>query len=703
MTCAAFALPALPQARPAIFAELAHRTAPRARVTVSQFADRDRILSTKQSSQPGRWSTATNELLREPMDALSRHSQVHEVALMFPIQLGKTEVAINFVGYTMVENPGPLMVCLPGEVSLNKWVAQKLHPMIEESPAVAATLTSVASREASNTRTFKDYAGGQLFIEHAGSPQRLKSTSARDLVVDEFDEFAANLTSGDDPTEMLDGRTSAFPSTYKRLYISSPQIKGASRIEAKWLISDQRRRYLPCPHCGHMQHLQWEGLKWSERHPVHGRRAWYVCQECGCEIDEKHKPDMLAKAEWRATNPGGRIRGYHANCLYYPIGLGPRWADLVEMWLDAQGDPAKLKTFRNDRLAETHEDETTRRVRHEALADRAEHYALRTAPAGVLAITAGVDTQDNRLAVCLVGWGRKRALWVLDYVELPGDPAGDEVWHALAAYLTQPIQAEGGGLLYCEGFAQDAAGHKTEDVKAFVRRARSLGVRRPMCIFGATQNNAPPLSKPKQADVNWRGQTDRGGITYYHVGTVELKKWLFSRMSLDAQHDEEHQQALRTEEGASRAEGRATRPVQPPERLCHFSADLPEMFFPGITSEVFNPSKNRYEKKRGVRNEPLDTLVYATAATYHPELRLHRATEADWTMREARLHAMRQAATHAVDAVVQAATQGAAQQAAQAGEAEAALAEATAAPQGDPDVVWKELLKLRAKGARRGR
>ena len=625
-----------PPAAPVVFGMLARTTAPRRALKVSEWADRHFVLSTKGSAEPGQWRTARNELLREPLDALSVRSNVHEAVLMFPIQLGKTEVARIFIGYTMHQNPGPVMVALPGEVSMNKWVAQKLQPMIDEVQVVKDTLTSVASREAANTRTFKDYLGGQLFIEHAGSPSRLKSTTVRDLVVDEFDEFAANLSGGDDPADMLDGRTSAFPATYKRLYISSPQIKGQSRTEAKWLKSDQRRRYLPCPHCGHMQHLQWSGLKWdAHRHPEHGRRAWYVCQECGAEIDEHHKPQMLAQGEWRAENPAGRIRGYHTNCLYYPIGLGPRWADLVEMWLDAQGDPAKLKTFINDRLAETWEDDSTRRVRHDAIADRAESYPLRTAPAGVLCITAGIDTQDNRLAVQLVGWGRGMAFWVLDYVELMGDPAGDEVWAALTTLLTQPIQHASGATLRIEAMAQDAAGHRTEDVKAYIRSARQRGVRRPLCTFGAVPNNAPILGKGKPADVTWRGQSDRRGVLVYHVGTVDAKKWLFGRLSLDAQRDEEHHQALRAEEAAARSAARATEPVQPPQQQCHFSAQLPPAYFPGLTSEVFDPRKNRYEKKRGgARNEPLDTWVYAFAAAHHPELRLHRATEADWARRE---------------------------------------------------------------------
>lgn len=577
---------------------------PRKPLTVSQWADAERRLSSKGSAEPGRWRTDRNPPLREPMDSLSVRSTVKEVALMFPIQFGKTEVAINFAGYTMDHHPGPLMVCLPGEVSMDKWVAQKLNPMIDETPAVKKSLTSVASRDAANTRTFKDFAGGQLYIEHAGSPSRLKSTTVRDLIVDELDEFAVSLRGGDDPGAMLDGRTSAYPSTYKRLYISTPQIKGVSRIEQRWEKSDQRRYHVPCPHCGHEQHLEWSGLHWTPD----GHQCWYVCNECGANIDEQHKTTMIAAGRWIPMNPGARTRGYHINCLYYQIGLGPRWLDLVEMWRDAQADAAKLKTFTNDRLAEPWQDVAMRAVTHKLVAERATPYKLRLAPEGVLAITAGVDTQDNRVAVQLVGWGRGlRSSWVLDYVELPGDPADDAVWIALVDLLNRPVEHANGALLPVAATAIDAGGHRTEAVKAFVRSHR---IRRPLCIFGAVPNNAPVLSKPKAQDVNWRGQNDKGGVFIHHVGTVAIKHLLFSRLAADAEKE-------------------------PDVRQVHFSDELPPDYFSGLVSETFNPTKKRFEKRRGARNEPLDTWGYAYAATHHPELRYHRSTDADWDRAEA--------------------------------------------------------------------
>ena len=152
---------------------------------------------------------------------------------------------------------------------------------------------------------------------------------------------------------MLDGRTSAFPATYKRLYVSTPQIAGISRIEALYLKSDQRRYHVPCPHCGEQQPLEWSGLRWSSGASSRRSGVAYVCRECGALIEEHHKAAMFAAGSWVPENPDARIRGYRLNGLYSQIGLGPRWADLVEMWLDAQHDPAKLKTFINDRLAET--------------------------------------------------------------------------------------------------------------------------------------------------------------------------------------------------------------------------------------------------------------------------------------------------------------------------------------------------------------
>ncbi|MCU1140679.1 phage terminase large subunit family protein [Stenotrophomonas maltophilia] len=594
------------QAQHCLASVLARSLQPRRPMSVSQWCDEHMRLSTKSGSKPGRWVTDRNPPLREPMDNMSARSPVHDQVCMFPIQFGKSQLATNAMAYWMDYAPGPMMYALPGEVSMNKWIAQKLNPMIEVCAAVKKALTSTASRDSANQRTFKDFAGGQLFVEHMGSPQRLKSSTVKYLQVDEIDEAPQQLSTGDDPVKMLDGRTSSFPTTYKRQYISTPGIAGLSRIAKLYDKSDQRRYHVPCPHCGHFQALQWSGLVWAPDKS----HAWYACCECGVAIEEHFKTEMIAKGRWVAAKPDSPIRGYTINCLYYQFGLGPRWLDLVKEWLEAQGDPATLKTFVNDRLAETWEDPAMRAVKHNVIKDRAEPYALRSAPQGVLAITVGVDTQDNRLAVHVVGWGRGMTAWTLDYVELQGDPAEEAVWVALTDLLNRAIEREDGALLRPLAVAIDAGGHRTEAVKNYVRQRR---ITRPMCIFGAVPNNAPVLSKGKLADVTWKGKTDKRGITINHVGTVAAKHYLYSRLSADAER-------------------------KPENRMVHLSDQLPEEFFPGLVSEVYNPVKNRFEKKV-TRNEPLDTWVYAYAATHHPEVRINRFTRSDWDLLEQRLAA----------------------------------------------------------------
>jgi phage terminase large subunit GpA-like protein len=251
-----------------------------------------------------------------------------------------------------------------------------------------------------------------------------------------------------------------------------------------------------------------------------------------------------------------------------------------------------------------------RAVKENLVAERVEAVPLQPVPSWVLAATAGVDTQDNRLAVHIIGWGRGMTSWPIDYVELPGDPADEAVWIALTELLSRPIGHASGATFRIDGSAQDMLGHRTEAVKAFVRSRR---LRRHMAIFGATANNAPALGKGKLHDVNWRGQLDKRGVLAYPVGTVAIKHMMYGWLSSDADKERD-------------------------ERRMRFSDQLSLEYFGGLTSETYNPRKNRFERKRNSpRNEPLDTWVYAYAAALHPELRLHRWTKAQWDAREAQL------------------------------------------------------------------
>jgi phage terminase large subunit GpA-like protein len=595
-----------------IYSSAGRALRPRKTMTVSELADAERNLSAKESPRPGKWRTSAVPALREPMDCMSKGTGINRVVLVFPIQYGKTAVMLNGLFYTMVHDQCPVMVVLPDDLTKDAWILQKFNPMVEESQALRDALTSTASRDSANQRAFKDFKGGQLFIEHGKTATRLALRTVKRIFVDEIDKFAGELTTGEDPLELIKGRASAFPTTYLHCFIGSPGLKGISRLDALYLESDQRRFHVPCPHCDVLQPLEWKGLHWPDG------RVFYACRENGCVIEERHKTQMLARGVWIAGNPGAKTRGYHLNALYYSIGMGPSWPDLVDMWIKAQSDPAKLQVFVQERLAESWEDPSMRAVKHNLLVDRAEPYLLRIAPHGVLWITVGVDTQDNRLAVHIVGWGRNLKAWTIDYIELPGDPAEEAVWIALTDLLNRPIEHESGFAMPISAVAIDMMGHRTEAVKHYVRRRL---VRRPMCIFGATNNNAPALGKAKLVDVTWKGQTDKRALQIYPVGTVAIKHHLYSRIGADAD---------------TKKVGDEVVPKTAVDRFIHLSDQLAPQFFAGLVSETYNAAKNRFEKRTGVRNEPLDTWVYAYAAAHHPELRLHRRTRAEWDADEAR-------------------------------------------------------------------
>ena len=585
-------------ARFEIYNALAKAFAPRRHLSVSEWADLNVILSTKESPEPGPWRTHRNPLLKEIMDCFSTRSTVREVVAMLPIQIGKSMIGRTVLGYNMSERPGPFCYALPSEVAREKAVDQKINPLIENTPAIRGILKTENSRNSANRRYHKDFLGGMLTLEHAGSPGRLKSSSFRLIIVDELTDFALALTSGDDPVKMLQGRMSAFPSTGQILYIGTPGTEGLCRLTTMYEQSDQRRYQVPCPHCLTLQPLFWLNFQFD-----HNGKAWYVCEHCACVIEEINKTEMIRNGRWVANHPERTLRGYTANCLYYPIGLGPRWSSLAKMWHDAQGNTPALKTFVNDRLAEAFYDPALRAMKLHSLADRGEPYPLRVAPEKVKGITAGVDTQNDRLECQLTGWGDNMEGWALDYIVFDGDPADEAVWIKLADYLNTPVPRQDGLYLPISATAIDAGGHRTHAVYNFVRMRL---ITRPMAIFGSKMNRDPPLGKPKPQDVTWRGRTDKNGVFTRQVGTVYCKKWFLGQLATSAE--------------------------QSPElRTFHFSEQFAHDYFKGLLSEIYNPKKDRYDKiKPGIRNEPLDITVYSYAAAHHEDLQWHKKGAERW-------------------------------------------------------------------------
>lgn len=576
---------------------------PRKRLTVSQWADAHRMLALEGSAEPGQWRTSRTPYLREIMDQLSEHARARKVVFRKSSQVGGTEASSNWLGYIIAYAKGPVAVVMPTEKSLSDWMSQKFEPMAAATAAVRDVLAARSNRAADNNASRKKFVGGILFAKSAGSTAELKSTSLRYAIADEVDEYDWSTLQGD-PLGLLEVRLSTFHDR-KLFVVSSPAVKEASRIDEEFDGGDQRLYHVPCPHCEEMQPLAWANVRWTAPLPPrrHVEQAWYVCRGCGAEVAEHHKSRMLDRGAWVPQAPGNPYPSYHINALYSPPGLGLTWAELASEWIEAQTDPAKLMRFINTRLGESWANRTGD-IKPNALATRAEAYALRQVPRGCLILTAGVDVQEDRLEVQLLGWGwgeRGLRCWVIDYHVLPGRPAELPVWDALAAYLATPLTNAWGKPMVPEATAVDT-GHHTHAAYAFVR---SLRARRCIAIKGASVPGKDLLGRPSLQDVNWQGKVEKKGVALYQVGTDTGKFALYGWLDADAARDAD-------------------------QRQVRFAAGLELSYFEGLVSETFNPRKNRWELRKGRRNEPLDTFLYAYAATRHPELFMHRWRAADW-------------------------------------------------------------------------
>jgi phage terminase large subunit GpA-like protein len=276
-------------------------------LTVSQWADRYRVLSQRASSEPGRWRTERTPYLKEIMDCLSPSSPVQRVALMKGAQIGGTECGNCWVGYVIHQAPGPMMAVSPTVELAKRNSKQRIDPLIEESEVLRERVKERRSRDSGNTVLSKEFPGGVLILTGANSAVGLRSMPARYLFLDEVDGYPGDVEGEGDPILLAERRSATFQRR-KILLVSTPKTKSLSRIEREYDASDQRRYFVPCPHCGERQTLELESLRWPEGRP---REAEYACCQCGALIGERHKTWMLEQGEWRPTAEGdARTAGF---------------------------------------------------------------------------------------------------------------------------------------------------------------------------------------------------------------------------------------------------------------------------------------------------------------------------------------------------------------------------------------------------------
>jgi len=567
-------------------------------LTVSQWSDMYRMLSSKASAEPGPWRTDRTPYLKEIMDCMSANNTTQKVVFMAGAQLGKTEAINNVVGYMIAHAPGPALFVQPTIEMAKRLSKQRLESLINETPCLAEKIAPARSRDSGNTMFSKEYPGGILLLTGANSATGLRSAPCRWILLDEVDAFPSDVDGEGDPCALAERRASTF-SRRKIILTSTPTIRDMSRIETEYLASDQRRFFVPCPHCEHKQWLQWKNLQWRDGDP---KTAAYVCESCGAHIPEHFKSEMLRKGEWRATatSEDPRTVGFHLSSLYSPLGW-KSWQEIVMEFLRSKNDAPLLKTFVNTILGETWEEEIGAKLGADGLAERAEFYPASEIPRGASVVTAGVDVQDNRVAVGIYAWGGGEECWLISHGEIYGDPAGSKLWEQIDDLVLRDYPVEGGGTTRVSAIGIDSGGHYTSEVYTYARSRRGDGV---FALKGQSVRNKPPIGKPSKVDISYKGKVLKNSAEVYPVGTDTIKATLFGRLK----HNE------------------------PGPGYIHFHAEAGHDYFKQLTAErqvvryVKGFAIREWKKKAGDRNEALDCFVYSFAALNFLYMRYNRAT-----------------------------------------------------------------------------
>ncbi|HUA57935.1 MAG TPA: phage terminase large subunit family protein [Verrucomicrobiae bacterium] len=555
-------------------------------ITVDEWADEYRVLSRVSAGEPGRWRTSRTPFLREIMECLSPSSPFSRVIFVKPAQIGGSEVLLNFLGYIIHFAPGPVMLVQPTVELAKRFSRQRIAPLIETTRVLAERVSDPRERDSGNTILAKEFPGGVLVATGANSAVGLRSMPARYLLMDEVDAYPASASSGGagteegDPVDLAIRRTGTFANKQIAM-ISTPTVADASRIDAAYHESDQRKYYVPCPHCGAFQVFRWAQVKWPPQRPA---EAWYECDTCHQHIADHHKQDMLARGRWRADASGdGETAGFWLNALYSPW---TTWSGLAKDFLRARKSPERMQTFANTVLAETYQQAGTSKTdASELLARRQAYHPDVKLPAGVALITLGADVQADRLELEIVGWGRNEESWSLAYIVLPGDPAQRDLWDAFDQALSLRFEHPCGRELEIAVACVDSGFHQSL-VQAFcMERQRRAAAPRMYPIKGAAgQRPIWPrmFTKAKDSRPLWV------------IGVDAAKEALYARLKI----------------------------AEPGPGYCHFPAsDQYDLgYFEQLTAETCRVryhkgfAQREWTKKPGARNEALDARCYAYAA-----------------------------------------------------------------------------------------
>ena len=535
---------------------------------------------------PGPFDRTKFPYFTEILRALSRADPCRYVTLISSAQIGKTTLGGIFTLGSLTMGRGTVMYCHPTDDNARRWSRMKLSPMMRATPIVAEQFPQRA-RDGADNVLFKERRDGlaRLLITGANSPASLSQVTAEFLVEDDLAKFEPN--SAGDPETQADSRTRAIEFA-KILKISTPLVLPGCKITRNFELGSMEMPYVPCPHCGEYQVLEWDNML-ANLDPEHPEDAHFTCGACGGVIEEHYRPQMLAGFEWRAQNPAARHE-HRSFYIWSAYSYLQSWSRIAQEWLKARGDPGAEQTFSCDTVGKAFRAQGESPP-WETLRDRAAqlHYVRGTIPNGAPLYMVGIDCQIDRVEWQLVGFGAEYHRYVIDYGIIGRHISDANCQRNLDLVLARKWKNSVGHEFGVD-FAAIDGNAWTEDVWAFARRHPANKL---VMVRGRGDDAAPKLALVKRERNESTGKVLARSRRFYNLGVSTLKMSLYR----DLQKDDP------TERG-----------------YVPFPSGLDDDYFQELTSERRTAVKRhgftvyRWTKDDRQDNEALDTAIIATGA-----------------------------------------------------------------------------------------
>lgn len=578
--------------------------------TPSDWADNNFYLSSESSYQEGRWETLPFQVALLNMMG---NDEIRTLNIIKSARVGYSKLLLAACAYMIEHKRRNCLFFVPTEASANGFMKSQIETMIRDVPVLRSLAPWYGVKHRDNTLELKRFSNSKMLYCRGGTAAKnYRELSVDAVIYDELAAFDQDIEGEGNPTFLGDKRIegSAFP---KSIRGSTPKTNNGDalrcQISAAADESDHLLRFnLPCPSCGEYQHLKWGGkdcdygIKWDEGKP---QSAFYVCEHNACVIQQHEMQEQHINGKWICEKTGIWTKdGFdffdkdgeaiptpenisaHIWTAYSPF---TTWGRIAIDFLKVKDDRGKLKTFTNTTLGEVWEEDQGEKVEWEILYARREVYPSRV-PEGVLYLTGGIDTQDDRYEGRVYGWGRGEECWLIDKWILTGDPASEELRKKVRDKCRQLYES-----MPVSRWGWDSGGSYTDEVYA---ESKALGVTWVIPLKGHSHSGKPIASFPRKRD-------QKSGVYLTMVGTDNAKELIYNRLRMEY------------------------RPSSAQPGFIHFPANdviCGEEELKQITAETKRVTIERGRRvyrwdAGGRRNEGLDCLVYALAALRISQLR----------------------------------------------------------------------------------